>query len=937
MGGKASSNYQNFESFVRENQNDFFNELSHLNKKHKEEAIGQSMIKTLQSLKYLIISAEKLQTTQHVWNKIDFSVCIMDLDNMPIQINHYMKYTFKSFSFGIIHLDLTTCYHIIFFLNKSKVYLSIQEFLKRILLASNTNDNNLSSLIVSRKTKFAASPLKLSFPNPFLEQSIEPELLQSSSCAFFQKSQSDNEFSSDSYHYAKNQENTNTKKSFQNFSFLRQPNINNENSDQESFSLIEDENESDNNDKLKSDPIIIEQTPKVKKSDTYNKKKLSNASTKLKIKSNQLRKKIYKPNKQFTLNIEKEEKDDYSYYSDDNKKLTKLSKKSPSPYMSKNNKVDTKKSETDHLSSLFNFSTAELPSTTNQNKNNDICIDFNDKSSSTNFMPQYKNWLPKNDDIVKPRRKRRKNLPSAQKNIKKEQFSPTRSKNKSVHINLTSDFDKSIHLNENKTKRAASSPRKRQKKKNVKSSPKKRQQKTNSKINNNSNNNINALGALASDFEMNSMISKQQPMMSFHHDFSSSYEEDKSSVIEINKKSNSKPINQSLINNTSRNIKEDNSNINEFDNSMVINSYQKKTKIRKRKNKIQSQERNQNEISNNFSFDLKANQQSDDEMNQNLQLRIPRVFEKRSMASASEIKLGHLASDFELSASSVIRNDIIYRNQNSNSLIIKQNQNENSKDKNLKSSKDLGQLANDFENSGSNLLNKSQKSVKKNKKRQNNGIQTPKTFDINDTSSQNINRNRNKRSIQAKRNRRKQNQQNTLDPELSKPKDSFDTNYSSNKNNTIKFQNPKQSIPQKIKNENNQLELSNTSLGHLNSDFDISNTSNNKNDFFKQNRNSPDKNQSPTINKLHKNQSKLANNSVNEINYDQNMNDFPKQNHHRKINMPQRRRNNQNKDKELAKDKNKTLKQNDNPNILRDDIHPNRDLGRLTSDFSSNI
>ena len=35
MGGKASSNSQSFESFVKENQCDFINELSHQNKKNK--------------------------------------------------------------------------------------------------------------------------------------------------------------------------------------------------------------------------------------------------------------------------------------------------------------------------------------------------------------------------------------------------------------------------------------------------------------------------------------------------------------------------------------------------------------------------------------------------------------------------------------------------------------------------------------------------------------------------------------------------------------------------------------------------------------------------------------------------------------------------------------------------------------------------------------
>lgn len=660
MGGKASSNSQSFESFVKENQCDFINELSHQNKKNKIEDINQSMIKNLQNIKYIIISTEKIQTVQHIWNKIDFSVYISDIEGIPIQINQYMKSTFKSFSFGIIRLDPITCSHIIFFLNKSKVFLTIHEFLNRILLSSTSNDNELTSLIVSRKSPIEVQTLKLDFPNPFLAPSLEQDLLQSSSCAFFQKSQSDAETETDS-----DPEKTVKNDSFNSLQSLMQSEIiKNKENKTKTKSIIDDEklNDAYNYDHSdSSEPILILKSNPINRNSPMKKKLNQNPTNK----HNQIRNKKPIPIKFDDSN------DSYDYYTDDDNDKTKENTKKPqSPSLLKEKQTKNKnkkqtsiqKSETDHLSSLFNFSATDSQSFINQNKSNDICIDFYDQSSSTNIQT-FKNWLPKNENV---KRKQSKS-PNSKKNTKRKSTpqkstqNPT-SRNKSVHINLTSDFDKSIHLNnKKKSKRTFSSPRRKQKKKINKSSP----QKTNS--------NKNTLGALTSDFDMNSMRSKQPSMMTFKHDFNSSYEEeDYSSSFEI--QSNSKIINSSLTNNTSRNIKDSKSN--ELNDSLKINSIfinendeiNQKTQIRKKKNINQKPNNNNNyiETENYHDASLNSNQQTDDYMNQDLQLKIPRIFDKRKTMNStnSEIKLGQLASDFDFSASSVIHNETIFQSQN---------------------------------------------------------------------------------------------------------------------------------------------------------------------------------------------------------------------------------------------------------------------------------
>ena len=364
MGGKASSNSQSFESFVKENQDEFFNELSNQDNKQKVDNINQSMLKAFQNFKYLIILTEKLQTVQHIWNKMNFSVGILNSTNNSIQVNQCMKYTFKSFSFGIIRLDPITCYHIIFFLNKSKVFLTIQEFLNRILLTLDPNDDELSSFVMSRESKPAQRSMKLDFPNPLLEPSIEQDLLQSSSCAFFQTSQSD--FSIDSDFPPQNKKKDINNDSFHNSASGNQSEYNEEENKEEIPSLIEEEEELSKSNS--SDAIIFAKAIKQKNPNSFKKEKLPNKKKSNQASSNKKNNQHRTKKQNLTQFDNSEENSDY--YSDDNNKVNPISTKIHSS--TKTKEIPGQKSETDHLSSLFNFSNADSPSAFNRNKSTDI-------------------------------------------------------------------------------------------------------------------------------------------------------------------------------------------------------------------------------------------------------------------------------------------------------------------------------------------------------------------------------------------------------------------------------------------------------------------------------------------------------------------------------------------------------------------------------------
>lgn len=924
MGGKASSNSQSFESFVFENQNDFFDELLHDKIKHETEKIDQSIIRSLKNLKYLIISTENLETAQHVWNKIDFSICIISLTNNPIPNNQYIKCTYKTYSFGVIHIDPVACYHVIFFLNKSKVFLSTQEFLDRIALLSQSSQNELPELVKERKSKPLSQPiLNLDVSNPFLEPILTEEFLQSSSCQSFQNFQSD--FSSDSDHL-QNKNSTN-----QSTPSLNQPALDKNDNIQSANSIISLEEE----EKRK----IVKHHNATHKSRIKNRENISNENKSNKKVINSKKEDNHRhPKKQITLQL-----DEYDYEQEEekinikrrSKKRHHTKKSRKTDFIEKEAPARIKKIEEDDLSNLFDFSMTESlksPSTLNVNQSTDICIDFCDQSSVNN-LAQIKNWIPKSEK--EESNKNNKQSKSILKNDKKQNSSSkqaNKSVNKNVHINLNSDFDKSIRLNQQKGKRSSSSQRRRMKKKANKSN-------ISSK---------GSLGALTSEFEMNSAISKKGSTMTFKHNFASS-EEDYSSENNANistflNTSNNRNVNSLIIESPSKKV-----NKKDFNISSMINGSKFQTRKRNKKKINKNRDNNNGNAINNFNDNKITNinnnitkdvNKPNNEVRESLNtsnfdkedgshspiqvLRIPRIFEKRQKernlnnSNLSDIKLEQLTSDFDFSASSALKDKKVNQTQI-------YNQSQNTQNEFNLSNKALGQLTSDFDISTSSIKRKEDKN------KSNSTIintSTNRSFITNNEDIEQLNSDFDDSATYNKINGIHNHDQSKNDF------NSNDISWRSNRRNETKrkTRNLNTNISQRKRTmKNHPKVIKNEDLGQLTSDFENSTISNIRNE-----------------NNISQFQSELSSQTSGRFNskLDERLNQNKRSEIIKNQQKEQNTRNNKNKlndDNNTSNDddKNKKTKRISKASTrkthLNKTISSSFDLGHLSSDFSSNI
>lgn len=147
MGNQASKQCTDADYLSETYRSDFFRHL--LSTQAPAFPVTRTLIDDAQNSPNFIILTTGGRDEMITHQTLNFSVCMITGVTPFMEIFTYKKITFKDFPIIVIQLTPTTQYHINYFLNKCKIFVSINEFANRLILLSNIENesNNLDKLV----------------------------------------------------------------------------------------------------------------------------------------------------------------------------------------------------------------------------------------------------------------------------------------------------------------------------------------------------------------------------------------------------------------------------------------------------------------------------------------------------------------------------------------------------------------------------------------------------------------------------------------------------------------------------------------------------------------------------------------------------------------------------------------------------------------------
>lgn len=192
MGNQASSQCIALEDFINEHREPFLTEIKKI-PKEKQQSVDKNLRENRHDCANIVIITRGNEQKHIIWQKIGFSVLLLFETEFPYQLYNFMKLSnFEGYDFLIITMDSISAEHIIFFLNKSKVFLGRTELIERIIMCKTKSTNEFDFFMQNGETQINeinimnAPPISIVDPTETQIVTQSDSLFTSSSYAAFQ-------------------------------------------------------------------------------------------------------------------------------------------------------------------------------------------------------------------------------------------------------------------------------------------------------------------------------------------------------------------------------------------------------------------------------------------------------------------------------------------------------------------------------------------------------------------------------------------------------------------------------------------------------------------------------------------------------------------------------------------------------------------------------